>query len=235
MKNSRASEAVRHSETALTRDDDLTRLSRHLLTVGEEEKGRIARALHDGLGSSLTAVTMDLSWVKQRLADQPLLAGRLARAMEVLAATVDMKRRLIHELRPTVLDNLGLNAAIESHVAEFSKTNTVSINTELPDELPALEAAAPIALFRIYQQALTDAARQPGVTSITVALRREHTSLVLEISGDGIGIDPKEIPSSIGMVGMRERAAAIGAALSIEHGAAGRGSVVKVILPCAET
>src|SRR5258705_12319786 len=107
------------AQTAEDRAEELTRLSRRLLISSEEEKARIARDLHDGLGSTLTAVNLDLYWVQQRLADQPALASRLGRAIEVLASTVEMKRRIIHSLRPAALDNLGLGLAIESHVAEF--------------------------------------------------------------------------------------------------------------------
>ena len=213
---------------------ELTRLSRHLLTVGEEEKARIARALHDGLGSTLTAVNMDLSWIQQRLTDQPALATRLARAREVLASTVEMKRRLIHELRPAALDSLGLSAALESHALDFSKSHSIPIETDLPDELPALTTGTLIALFRIYQEALTNAARHAQATSVKISLREEGASLVLEVSDNGIGFDRKAgrgITTSIGLLNMRERAAAIGATLSIEDNAPGSGTVVRVVLP----
>lgn len=228
------------NEGAQARVEDLTHLSRHLLTVGEEEKARIARALHDGLGSSLTAVNLDLFWVQQRLVDQPEVANRLARAREVLASTVEMKRRIMHDLHPTALDSLGLSAAIESHAADFSRSNAIPIETELADDLPALKKGAPIALFRICQEALTNAACHAKATSIRIVLREERARIVLEVIDNGIGIDKKVtggIPTTVGLVSMRERAAAIGSTLSVERGARGRGTFVKVILPCvnAET
>src|SRR5258707_132637 len=119
--------AVAPAQSAEDRAADLMQLSHRLLIANEEEKARIARDLHDGLGSTLTAVNLDLYWVQQRLADQPALASRLGRAIEVLASTVEMKRRIIHSLRPAALDNLGLGLAIESHVAEFEKTCPVPI------------------------------------------------------------------------------------------------------------
>ena len=221
-------------EGAQARVEELARLSRHLLTVGEEEKARIARDLHDGLGSSLTAVNLDLFWLQQRLADQPEVANRLARAREVLASTVEMKRRIMHDLHPTVLDSLGLAAAIESHAADFSRSNAIPIETELSDELPALEKGVPIALFRIYQEALTNAARHARATSIGIVLRKERSCIILEVIDNGIGINlkvPGGMPTSIGLLSMRERAAAISGTLSVERGAGGRGTVVKVILP----
>lgn len=241
FKKGRATEARptqppdRFDEGAQVRAEELTRLSRHLLTVGEEERLRIARDLHDGLGSTLTAVNLDLFWIQQRLADQPAIANRLARAKEVLASTVEMKRRIIHDLRPTVLDTLGLSAAIESHAADFSQRNAVPVETELPDELPALKDGAPIALFRICEEALTNAARHAKATSIRISLREELAGIVLEVIDNGIGIDPKasgRVPASIGLLGMRERAAAIGGTLSVERGAGGCGTVVRVNLSC---
>ena len=130
------------AKNAEERTEELTRLSHRLLTAGEEEKARIARNLHDGLGSTLTAVNLDLFWVQQRLADQPALASRLARAIEVLASTVEMKRGIIHSLRPAALDNLGLSLAIESHIAEFEKTCAVPIEMDLSAELPPLTSHA---------------------------------------------------------------------------------------------
>ncbi len=229
--------ARRCDDDAQARAAELTCLSRHLLTAGEEEKSRIARALHDSLGSTLTAVNLDLFWIQQRLADQPEIANRLARAKEVLASTVEMKRHIIHELRPTVLDTLGLSAALESHAADFSRRNAIPVETQLPDELPALNEGAPIALFRICDEALTNAARHARATSIRIALRQEPVGIVLEVIDDGIGIDAKanrEVRVCMGLLGMRERAAAIGGTLGIERGAGGRGTVVRVILPAVD-
>ncbi len=226
--------ASRCDEDAVTRAEELTRLSRHLLTAGEDEKSRIARALHDGLGSTLTAVNLDLFWIQQRLADQPAIANRLARATEVLASTVEMKRRIIHELRPTVLDTLGVSAALESHAAEFSQRHAVAVETELPDESPALQDGASIALFRICEEALSNAAHHARAASIRISLREERGSVTLEIVDNGIGFELKPggaVPASLGLLGMRERAAAIGGTLSIERGAGGRGTIVRVVLP----
>ena len=237
LKQGRATGAVAtepadgHDEGAQARAEELTSLARHLLTAGEEEKSRIARALHDGLGSTLTAVNLDLFWMQQRLADQPAIASRLTRAKEVLASTVEMNRRIVHELRPTVLDTLGLSAALESHAADFSKRNAVPVEAELPDETPALKDGAPIALFRICEEALTNAARHAQATSIRISLREEAAGIVLEVIDNGIGIDPDAGAASVGLLRMRERAAAIGGTLSVERGAGGRGTVVRVILP----
>jgi signal transduction histidine kinase len=224
----------RFDEGAQARAEELAHLSRHLLTVGEEERARIAHALHNELGSTLTAVNLDLFWIQQRLTDQPALASRLARAREALASTVEMKRHLMHDLHPTALDSLGLSAAIESHVADFSQGIAIPIATELSDELPVLTKNLSIALFRIYEEALTNAARHSKATSIRIILGAEPSCIILEVIDDGVGIDlnvTRGMPTSIGLLSMRERAAAINGTLTVERGAGGRGTVVKVILP----
>jgi signal transduction histidine kinase len=223
------------AQSAEDRAEELAHLSRRLLISGEEEKARIARDLHDGLGSTLTAVNLDLYWVQQRLADQPALASRLTRAIEVLASTVEMKRRIIHSLRPAALDNLGLCLAIESHVAEFEKTCPVPIEMNLPSELPALSSQAAIALFRIYQEALNKAVQHAGATSIAISLRDERGAVILTVTDDGDCVESEavgEVPAALGLLLMRERAAALEGTLTIGHGADGRGTVVTAWLPC---
>jgi signal transduction histidine kinase len=226
--------AAAAAQGAEERAAQLTQLSRRLLIAGEEEKARIARDLHDGLGSTLTAVNLDLYWVQQRLADQPALASRLARAIEVLASTVEMKRRITHSLRPAALDNLGLALAIESHVAEFEKTCSVPITMDLPADLPALGNHVSIALFRIYQEALNNAVCHAGATAVAVSLRDERGAVILTVADDGVGFENDvagRLPAALGLLMMRERAAALEGTLTISRGASGRGTVVTAWLP----
>jgi signal transduction histidine kinase len=225
----------RLDQTVTTRTAELAGLSRYLLTAREEEKARIARELHDELGSSLTAVNMDLAWVRQRIED-PLLATRLARAAEVLTSTVQMKRRIIHELRPSMLDNLGLSSAIESHAADFSERIGVPIETDVPDELPRLKDGCSIALFRIFQEALTNASLHAQATRITVSLKHEGEQLALEVVDNGVGVDFNAAASSgaatHGLLSMREHALHYGGSVSVARGPEERGTVVRVVLPC---
>lgn len=212
-----------------TRDDELAKLSRQLLVAGEEEKARLARELHDGMGSTLTAVNLDLYWVQQRLADQPALAHRLGRAIEVLASTVEIKRRIIHTLRPAALDNLGLSLAIESNVAEFGKQSPLPVQVDLPGDMPALSEQCSIALFRIYQEALACAAKHPQVTGVKVTVRTENGGVLLEVADDGVcARDGQALMTALTM---RERAAAFNGTFSVSHGTGGRGTTVKAYLP----
>jgi signal transduction histidine kinase len=216
------------------RTSDLSRLSRHLMTVREQEKAKIARELHDELGSSLTAARMDLAWVAQRVADNAPVAERVARASDVVRSTVDLGRRIIHDLRPPLLDDLGLAAAIEAYVTEFSQHSGLTVDIDLADELPELDESCPIALFRIMQEALTNIVRYAQATRVRVSLRRAGRGLVLEIIDDGIGLpdDTLAKPMSHGLLGMRERAAYFGGSLHLERGAENKGTVVRVMLPC---
>jgi signal transduction histidine kinase len=224
--------AIATATDGADRSAELTNLTHRLLIHGEEEKARIARELHDGLGSTLTAVNLDLYWVQQRLADQPALAGRLARAIEVLASTVEIKRRIIHSLRPAALDNLGLSLAIESNVAELEKTSPVPISMDLVNELPPMQPQAAIALYRIFQEAMANAAEHAQATLIEVALRAEAGGVSLEISDDGVAAtQSREAPITLGMLTMREHAAAFEGTLAVTHGPGNQGTTVKAFLP----
>src|SRR6478609_3620227 len=223
-------------QTERARADELRHLSRHLLLERETERAGIARELHDELGSSLTAVNMDMSWIMQRLGDQPALASRLARAKQVLASTVERKRRIIHDLRPSMLDNLGLGPAIESHVGEVAQRLTVPITVDVQDDLFGLNADCVIALYRIFQEALSNAARHSAANGITVSLRQQDNNVVLEVSDDGIGLNRGSAicdgKPSLGLLSMRERARAVGGDLVIGRREDGKGTLIRATVPC---
>lgn len=223
--------------SAENRTAELTRLSRHLLTRTDEEKARLARVLHDGLGSTLTAVNLDLSWLQKKLADQPAFAQRLARAREVLASTVQMKRDIMHDLHPTALDSLGLGPAIESYAAEFSTNHAIAVETEVPEDLPLPGHGAPIALFRICEEALANAAHHAQASAIRILVREENDCVVLEVSDNGIGIDAGAThgtPTSTGLLIMHERAASLGGTCEVTRGPQECGTLVRVSIPRAE-
>jgi signal transduction histidine kinase len=217
-----------HLEDAVRRrTEELRDLSRHLMTVREEEKARIARELHDEMGSSLTAVNMDLSSVRQRLGEDSPLAARLARAANTLKSTVEAMRRIIEDLRPTMLESLGLREAVRSLAKDCTERYGVPLSVDLADELPPLPAGSPIGLFRIAQEALTNAIRHAKADSIRLSIRVEGDNVVMEVVDDGIGIVPASAGAKLsphGLLGIRERATAMGGASTIGHGAGGRGT-----------
>src|SRR5258706_552432 len=170
------------------RAEELRALARHLMAMREEEKARIARALHDEMGSSLTAVNMDLMSVRQRLGEDSPLGERLARASSTLKSTVEGMRRMIEELRPSMLESLGLREAVRSWAKDYAERSGISLTIDIPDEIPRLPASGPIGLFRIAQEALTNAVRHAKASSISLSMRVEKDHVILAVVDDGAGI-----------------------------------------------
>jgi len=216
---------------------ELRDLSRHLMSAREEEKARIARELHDEIGSSLTAVNMDLVAVRQRLGENSELAVRLLRAAGSLRSTVEAMRRIIEDLRPTLLEGLGLREAVCAWAKDYAERVGVPLTIEVPEELPPLPAGSPIGVFRIVQEALTNALRHAKARSIRLTVRVEEDSLVLEVVDDGVGITPRtgaDRRSPHGLLGIRERANAMGGTCTIGRGPGGKGTEVRVTVPAAK-
>jgi signal transduction histidine kinase len=235
--NDRLEEEVRGRTTEL-RD-----LSRYLMTIREEEKARIARELHDEMGSSLTAVNMDLMSVRQRLGEDSPLTSRLVRATGTLKSTVEAMRRIIEDLRPTMLESLGLREAVRSWATDYAGRVGVPLAIDIPEEMPPLPAGSPIGLFRIVQEALTNAVRHASASSIRVSIRVDKDDVVLEVVDDGVGIAPRAgsaggtggtSRSPHGLLGIRERANAMGGVATIGPGPDGRGTEVRVVVPVAK-
>ena len=215
------------------RTAQLSNLSRHLLEIGEREKAALARELHDELGSNLTAINLDIASAARQLADiNPQAHARLTRAMQVLKDTVDVKRRIILGLHPTTLDTLGLVAALQMHVEDFSRRTGLRCEPELPATLDELDQATAIALYRVVQEALTNIAKYARATTVELSLRRVADALELRVADDGVGIaaDALEQPLAHGLIGMRERVARLGGTLQIRPGPQG-GTVVVARVP----
>jgi len=223
----RVEEELRRSE------DQLRALSGHLRAAQEEERARIAREVHDELGQALTALKMDLAWVGHRLADdQQELHTKVHVMTRLIDETVQAVRRISTELRPGVLDHLGLVPALEWHVREFQeRTGLACVFKKSPEDL-VVDAARATTVFRICQEALTNVARHAQATRVDIGLRIAERNLVLEVrdNGRGISADAVTNPQSVGLMGMRERVLPWGGDVQI-HGAEGKGTVVTVHLP----
>jgi signal transduction histidine kinase len=216
------------------RTEQLSVLSRHLIRVAEDEKARLARELHDEMGANLTAIGMDLSTVGEELrASHPQLAARLARARATLVDTVELKRRIIEDLRPSLLDNMGLSAALHSYVEEYARVTGIDCDALLEAEIDTAGPTQAIALFRIAQEALNNVAKYARARSVIVHLACENGGLSLEVIDDGIGIalDAAAKPKSHGLLGMRERALLLGGSLKVERGVNGVGTCVSAWIP----
>lgn len=215
------------------RTGELSELSNHLQMVREEEKTRLARDIHDELGGVLVSAKMDVSWVEERLKNlDPEVAAKLTRAQESLDAGVLLKRRIIEELRPSLLDNLGLGAAIEWLAHQMCDRAGIEPQINVPHDAPKLPPTVAIALFRIVQEALTNVVKYAKAKKVEIDLMQSPDHVSLVISDDGIGI-PEGAQNnrlSHGISGMRHRVRGLRGDFSI-HGTPGRGTMIEVTLP----
>lgn len=220
------------------RTEQLSVLSRHLIHVSEEEKSRLARELHDEMGANLTAIGMDLATVGEALrTSRPELAAMLARARATLVDTVQLKRRIVEDLRPSLLDNLGLGAALQSYCEDYARVTGLDCDVLIDGEVDNAGPMHAIALFRIVQESLNNIAKYAKARSVIVHLAREDEALALEVTDDGIGIPPDALTrsKSHGLLGMRERALLLGGLLEVERGVNGVGTCVRARIPSQAT
>jgi PAS domain S-box-containing protein len=209
-------------------------LATRLEEAREQERKVMAREIHDELGQSLTALRMDLAWLSGRLpADFPELAARARRMIEDTERTIQTVRRLATALRPPILDDLGLVAAIEWQTEEIARRAALRYTLDLPGDV-RLEEGLATAVFRILQEALTNVARHAGANAVRVSLQLRGDALLLEVSDDGRGIAPEQLEDrrSLGLLGMRERAMAWGGVLDVRRGPE-RGTAVLLRIPLA--
>jgi len=203
--------------------------------VREKESTRIAREIHDELGQSLTALQMDISWLAGQLpAKNTTLIDKANRMTRLVDATIDSVHRIITELRPIILDDLGLSAAMEWQAEEFQ--NRSGIRCEMAvDDVDSIEKDLSTTLFRIFQETLTNVARHSGATTVRVHLKREGNQLCLVVADNGRGITRQQIedPGSFGIMGIRERVNLWGGSVRIT-GKAKRGTTITVLIPVRE-
>ena len=218
-------------------NDFLRALSAKLQSAREEEGARIARELHDELGSALTSLNWGLEEVDKRLAaGEPVDVSALRRKIETMATlvdgTIDTVRRISSELRPSVLDDLGLVEAIEWQAQQFQAQTGIIYQSDCSLEDIDLNREQSTAVFRIFQEALTNILRHAEATRFASTLKLEANNLVLIISDNGKGITASEVsrPQSLGLLGMRERAHLVGGEISIT-GAEGQGTMITVRVP----
>jgi signal transduction histidine kinase len=216
------------------RTEQLSVLSRHLIHVSEEEKTKLARELHDEMGANLTAIGMDLNSVAEQLrGTRPDLVAMLTRARSTLVDTVQLKRRIVEDLRPSLLDNLGLSAALQSYCDDYARVTGLDCDVLVDGDIDGAGPMHAIALFRIVQESLNNIAKYAQARNVIVHLDREDEVLSLEVSDDGIGIpaDALTRSKSHGLLGMRERALLLGGKLEVVRGVNGVGTCVRASIP----
>lgn len=208
-------------------------LATRLQSIREEEQARIAREVHDVLGQALTGLKIDLRWLKARLSGrESLLRDRANAMLDVIDGTINTVRRIARELRPAVLDNLGLAAAIDWQAKEFQSRTGIECRCAINFDDEDLSIECSTAVFRIFQEALTNVARHAEATVVKVALWEVTGNVVLEVKDNGRGIteSKKRESNSLGLLGMRERAYALAGDVEIS-GAHGQGTTVVVRIP----
>jgi signal transduction histidine kinase len=224
----RAEEQLRESH------EQLRALSVYLQSVREEERTRIAREVHDELGQALTSCKLDLSWIAGRLPkEQKPLLEKTKALISHIDSTIQTVRRISTELRPGVLDHLGLAAALEWQANEFQNRTGIKcdVRANLSEPLPDQNLST--TFFRIFQETLTNVIRHAGATHVRVDLKEADGRITLEVKDNGRGIERAEISNtkSMGLLGMKERAALLGGVFKIGRLSRKRGTLVSVSIP----
>ena len=208
----------------------LSELANHLQQVREEERGHLARELHDELGALLTAAKLDVARLKSKIdATAPDVSERLKHLTETLNSGIALKRRIIEDLRPSSLSNLGLTAALEILTREYAERAGIDVETSLePVQLPD---AAQLTVYRMVQEALTNIGKYAKASKVLVSVHGYPTHVAVQVRDDGQGFDPASVrPTSHGLSGMRHRVESAGGRLSITS-QPGQGTVVSATLP----
>ncbi|MCB2019921.1 MAG: PAS domain S-box protein [Burkholderiaceae bacterium] len=202
----------------------LRKLSQRLVEVREEERRRIARELHDELGQRLTALKMELASLAPK-SRRSALRERIGGMLEMLDDTVASLRRISADLRPLMLDDLGLDAAIEWLARDAARRMGIEVTVKLADSVPALDERVSIALYRMVQEALTNIARHAHASDVHIELAQQSGELVLTVCDNGVGFPAGAAAKegSFGLLGIRERALALGGTLEVDNPPAGGG------------
>ena len=215
--------------------EQLRDLSWHLESLREEERTKMAREIHDQLGQTLTALKIDLSWLSGRLPQEDESLLKKTESMyELVDDAIQTVKRISTQLRPGVLDDLGLTDALEWQTQEFEKLTGIKSKFSARPESIVLDRDRSTAVFRICQEALTNIVRHAQATRVSVGLRSVPGRVTLKVSDNGKGIEESQIldPRAFGLIGMRERARFWGGEVKIS-GPPGKGTLVAVSIPLA--
>jgi signal transduction histidine kinase len=224
---------IDHLVEARTRE--LSALSSHLQSLAEKEKSELARTLHDELGGLLTAAKMDLSWLQSRL-DTPAHQERLSQLGSVLDEAMSLKRRVVEELRPSLLDHFGLATALRAYVEAASNKAGVKADIRLTEADEAIPKDIAITLFRIVQEGLNNIIRHAQATHVTLEFNVNPGNYALTLQDDGKGFDLNGVQGHWrhGIMGMQHRVRALGGRFLLES-TPGHGTTLRVTLPRQQT
>jgi signal transduction histidine kinase len=212
------------------RTAQLTELTQHLQTAREDERSRIARDLHDELGALLTSAKLDAARIRSRLGSgAPEALERLGHLIGTLNSGIALKRRIIEDLRPSTLSNLGLVATLEILAREFAERSGIAVHCELAPV--ALEETAQLVVYRSVQEAITNISKYAKARNVWLIVQARDGQVEVSVRDDGVGFDSSARPSSAhGLVGMRYRVEAEGGTMVLDS-ALGKGTLIRVTLP----
>jgi len=223
-------ELHRKTERLRESEEKLRRLAAHLISVREEERAHIAREIHDELGQVLTGLKMEVTWLAKRLRDKPLIE-KTDSMCKLIDTTVQTVRKIATGLRPEMLDDMGLIAAVGWQAKEFQKRTGIRCRAKLPPEVK-LDIDISTTMFRIFQEILTNVARHSRATRVDIELMLSAERVGLEVVDNGVGIADDDLngKKSLGLLGMHERALLFGGDVKIT-GTPGHGTRVSVSIP----
>jgi signal transduction histidine kinase len=215
------------------RTRELSELSTHLQELAEKEKSELARHLHDELGGLLTAAKMDLSWMQSRLSDAPY-GARLSQLGTVLDEAMDLKRRVVEQLRPSLLDHFGLPTALRAHVETVCTKASLQYEVTMSEDAESIPKEAAIALFRVIQEGLMNVVRHAKARQVRLALTSDEKRFLILLIDDGSGmqLNDNRFRWSHGLAGMRQRVQALGGQFAIESSPAA-GTTLRIEVPKA--
>jgi signal transduction histidine kinase len=220
-------------EKILQMNEELRDLSTHLQIIREEERASISRELHDELGQQLIRLKMDIMWMGSKIETQnEEVIQKIASSIQLVNDTVETIRRINTDLRPQIIDDLGLFAAIEWQANEFTKHTGIQCNLNISLDEPEFSNLLSIQIFRIYQEALNNVAKHAHVNEIFTELRHSDGKMVMSIQDHGNGFDTgsKRPQKSFGLLGMKERAILVDGTVEVLS-QPGKGTTVKLTVP----
>jgi len=226
---------IRTESELRERTEEIQKLSSHLENIQEEERSRIALEIHDVLGQQLTALKMDSVWLKKRV-DDHAVSERVTGMIALIDDTIKTVRRLSSELRPGILDDLGLIAALEWQGTEFQKNTGIALRFETNRSDIVLDRSVATHIFRVYQEALTNIARHAGATTVYAAFEQRDDIIQLVVQDNGVGIDLDEVSrkKSLGLIGMKERARLLRGEITISN-VSPQGTAMTIKVPVSSS